>query len=85
MDDEFTVGEATLLSAFDYAIGRKTYVVSEVVRDLQDNCELMTTKGREYMIRKIEQCNRDGQLGHNIDKQQWLRLLQQLREAEELA
>ncbi len=83
MQDEFTVGEDTILAAFDYAIGRTTYVVSSVVRDLQDNCELITSKGRRYMIREIERRHQEEELGHTIDQQMWLRLLKQLNEVEE--
>lgn len=84
LDEEFTVGEDTILAAFDYAIGRKTYVVSSVVRDLQDNYELLTSKSRQYMIKEIERRWEVNELGHDIDKQHWLRLLQQLKEIEEL-
>lgn len=83
LDDEFTVGEDTILAAFDYAIGRKTYVVSSVVRDLQDSCETMTSKGRQYMIKEIERRRQINELGHDIDKRLWLQLLEQCKEVEE--
>ena len=82
IDEEFTVSEQTLLCAFDYSIGRKTYVVGLVVRDLQDNAETMSQKARQYMIKELNRRWQINALGHDQDREQWVRLLHQLNEIE---
>lgn len=82
IDEEFTVSEQTLLCAFDYAIGRKTYVVGPVVRDLQDNAELVSQKARHYMIKELNRRWQVNALGHPQDRELWVQLLHQLNEVE---
>lgn len=83
VDEEFTVSETTLLCAFDYALGRKTYVVGDVVSDLATNAELMSSKTRQYMMKKINERWQVNALGHDADRQQWVNILKQLNEIEE--
>lgn len=82
INDEFTVSETTLLCAFDYAIGRKTYVVGSVVRDLQSSAELISQKGRQYMIKELNRRWQINALGHDVDRELWVRLLHQLNDIE---
>lgn len=85
IDDEFTISETTLLCAFDYALGRMTYVVGSVVSDITTNAELVSSKGRQYMIKKIHEKWQVNALGHDIDREQWVNLLKRLNEIEEEA
>jgi len=82
LDDEFTVSEETLLCAFSYALGRKTYVVGIVVRDIQENAELISSQSRRTMIKEINDKWAVNALGHENDRRQWVQLLKQLQEIE---
>ena len=82
ISEEFTVSENTLLAAFDYAVGRKSYVVGSVARDLQDNAAELSQKSRQYIIKQINEKWHVNALGHPADRDQWVRLLQQLKEIE---
>lgn len=85
LDDEYTVCEDTLLCAFDYAIGRKSYVVANVVRDLTENAELMSRQGRNHVIANIRKHQSNDELGYEVDRQHWIRLFNYLVEINEEA
>lgn len=82
MFDEITVSEETVLCAFEYAIGRKSYVVGNVVRDILENAESLSSQTRKTMADKINQKWSADELGHASDRSQWLGLLRQLKEIE---
>lgn len=82
MSEEYTVSEQTLLCAFDYAVGRKTYVVGAVTRDLSSNANSISQKGRQYMIKELNRRWQVNSLGHDVDREMWVRLLKQLQEIE---
>lgn len=82
VQNEYTVGEDTLLAAFDYAIGRKSYIVGSVTRDLSNSAELISQKTRQYLIKKISERWQINALGHDVDRDMWVRLLKQLQEIE---
>lgn len=68
LDDEFTVSEETLACAFEYAVGRKSYVVSSVVRDILENAELLSSQTRQTMIKRISERWQVNELGHDNDR-----------------
>lgn len=66
-----TVGELTLAAAFDYAIGRRTYV-AEVANDITRNVGIISRKGLGYMIEAIDRRWSNNDLGDTQDRDQWL-------------
>lgn len=82
-DLEFTISEETLLCAFDYAVGRKSYVVSSVTRDLLENADLLSKPSRQHIEDEINRRWELNELGHDNDRQQWVHLLKRLREVDE--
>lgn len=82
LNEEFTVSEETLLCAFTYALGRKNYIVSTVVRDVSENADQISSQTRRTMIKAINDKWAVNALGNKNDQTQWVQLLQQLREIE---
>lgn len=85
LDDEYVVCEETLLCAFRYAIGRQSYVVGNVIRDLSENAELLSSNTRQMMIQEINRRWKINELGHEQDRRQWVNLLKRFEEVEENA
>lgn len=79
---EYRVSEDTLLCAFDYACGRKTYVVSHVVRDISANANELSRSARQHIIKKITEMDTFKMLGHEQDAAQWQGLRDHLNEIE---
>lgn len=68
-----------ILSAERYALGRMTYMVEWTCSFISKNLHLVTEGNKIVMIRDIEQAIKDGQYGWECDKQEWLKLLNQLK------
>lgn len=83
IEEEFTVGESTILSAFKYAIERPTEVVSEVVRDVSDNAGLLSSIARRIIVATINKKDASGSLGAKPDRAMWINLLDKLNEIED--
>lgn len=66
--------ETTMICAFDYAVGRQTYVVGDVATDLILSSEYLTQRGREYIIKEINKRLDENALGGDCDKEQWLKV-----------
>lgn len=81
--DEFTASEDTLLCAFRYALGKRNLVVGNIVRDLSEAAESLSSDTRQTMIKEINQKWQVNALGHENDRRQWVNLLKQLNEVEE--
>ncbi len=75
------VSETTLLCAFDYAVGRQTYVVSEVTKDILYSADLISSKGKAYIVKEIERRWEVNSLGMEMDKKEWLKVLEALKSA----
>jgi len=73
------VSETTLLCAFDYAVGRMTYVVSEVTADIIDAAPKLSDKAKAYMIKEINRRDEVNALGMSFDREAWLKVREVLR------
>ena len=63
-----------IVSSFRYALGRKTYIVSETAEWLRNNVSLISDRDKELMIKEITRAEEDDRLGWDCDKQEWLKL-----------
>jgi hypothetical protein len=61
--------------AFRYALGRMTYVVGDVVDYLKQNWAWMTPRYQELIHKEILQAIRDNCIGMEMDKVQWVQIL----------
>ena len=68
--------EDILFYAFRYALGRKTYAVSDVVGALTSNWNEISRNTKEIIIKEILNASSKEGLGMDCDKQQWLSILQ---------
>lgn len=67
-----------LICSFRYALGRTTYVVSEVVDIIIRHKKELRTSVKLLMIREIKWALDHNQAGLQCDRQQWERLLNEL-------
>jgi len=72
-----SVDDRILLScAFRYALGRRTYVVSSVVKTILDNWDKLQEHERLRFKKEIlEHKETWGNLGDNYDEENWDRIL----------
>jgi hypothetical protein len=69
--------EAVLISAFRYALGRQTYVVSEITQSIRYAWERLDKNCRTLIKREIRQAQaRDGLGNPSIDAPDWLAILE---------
>ena len=68
------VSELTLFSSFRYALGRQTYIVSEVVEHILANWKVLSQNTKEKIKEEIAEAIKNNSIGHDIDKQQWLKI-----------
>lgn len=68
------VSECTLLCAFDYAVGRMTYVVSEVTADIIDAAPKLSDRAKAHMIKEINRRDEVNALGMAMDREQWVKV-----------
>lgn len=65
-----------LMCAFRYALGRKTYVVDYVTKAIHSYWPEMRESTKSIFVKEItEHQEKFGNLGHDIDKQQWLSIV----------
>lgn len=65
-----------IIYAVRYAVGRKTYAVSKVVRFVLDQWERMEDLEREMIIKEILRYEQDfGELGDFFDREEWYRII----------
>ena len=69
------VTELTLLSSFRYALGRQTYIVPEVVENILANWQILSQNTKEKIKEEIAEAIKNNSIGHDIDKQQWLKII----------
>lgn len=65
----------SLLSAFRYALGRKTYIVSIVVEDILRNWNNLNVNTRELIADEIREARLENRLGMRMDVDQWEKIL----------
>ena len=71
------VSENILIYAFRYALGRKTYAVSDVVEMLETNWDLLSEYARKEIKYEIKEYKRIYEsIGHACDEVQWLKVLE---------
>ena len=72
-----------IFSAFRYAMGRRSYIVSTTVDFIINNLDLVPKKFRVLMIDEITMGENEEffyRLGDDFDKKQWLKLREFLKE-----
>lgn len=73
------VSELTLLASFRYALGRQTYIVSEVVENILANRQILSQNTKDKMKAEIEEAIENNSIGHDIDKEQWHKIIELLK------
>lgn len=71
-----------LFWAFRYALGRRTYAVSDVAEELAAVADRLPRPMREMIIREISECN---DLGHHCDREAWAMVVRAMQRPELLA
>lgn len=67
--------DLTLISAFRYALGRRTYIVSHTVEALMNNwCQLSKIK-QELIKKDVREALLEKTAGDKIDEDEWRRIL----------
>lgn len=66
------------LCAFRYALGRMTYIVSEVAAEIRKNAALLDDSTKRLIIAEITEAEVGGRLGMDMDAKVWLELRQVL-------
>ena len=72
-----TLDDQIVLScAFRYALGRRTYVVSSVVKTILDNWEVLPETDQDRYKKEIREHKETyGNLGDDCDEEEWNRIL----------
>jgi DNA replicative helicase MCM subunit Mcm2 (Cdc46/Mcm family) len=70
------VSELTLLASFRYALGRQTYIVSEVVENILANWQILSQKVKDKMKEEIEEAIKNNSIGLEIDKEKWNKIIE---------
>lgn len=63
-----------LFYAFRYALGRKTYAVSEVAEEIIHYAEEMSPNIRTLMLQELDEAYKENRLGMGIDVKQWMKV-----------
>lgn len=72
--------ELIMSCALRYALGRRTYIVSVVVDYIISAIPHMSEQCRRVMIKDIRECTN---YGDECDKEDWMRLLDELKGEED--
>lgn len=70
-NDDIKISEPTLMASFRYALGRKTYIVSEVVENILKNWNQLSEKIKINMRKEIKDATDNDNIGDQIDLEQW--------------
>lgn len=65
----------TFIAAFRYALGRSTYIVSDVIEDIEKNINDIDSGYLRTIKEEIEEAIKNNNVGMDIDKKQWENLL----------
>lgn len=71
--------EHMLISALRYALGRRTYIVELTCKYIEQQIPMLSDQCKAIMIDVIEQ---QEQLGNECDREDWMQLLERLKEQE---
>jgi hypothetical protein len=63
-----------LFCAFRYALGRRTYVVSTVIRRLIDQYLNIHPVDREKYVEEIDKADKENDLGSSYDREDWMKV-----------
>ncbi len=74
-DKTLKVTELTLVASFRYALGRRTYIVSEVVDDILINWDKLSSKFKDTIIKEISEAIENNNAGDQTDIQDWNKIL----------
>jgi len=66
------MNESILFAAFRYALGRKTYIVSEVFEKISKNWDNLSQQFKDNIKNEIRDCK---DLGHDCDREMWETIL----------
>lgn len=69
------ISELTLMGSFRYALGRRSYVVAEVVEDILQNWDVLSEKAKNKMHEEIREAIKNDNFGDHIDFEQWTMIL----------
>lgn len=69
---------ALLVCSFRYALGRMTYIVSDIVDIIIRHKKDLQPNAKELMIREIKWALDHNQAGMQCDREEWGRLLNEL-------
>ena len=73
----YLVDSFIIVSAFRYALGRKTAVVKHVVDMILDNWHLHSDLDKKLMVKEILQYKNDyGKIGQTFDEEEWTRIIE---------
>lgn len=68
-----TYDSTILICAFRYALGRRTYVVGSIVREIHRVWNSLSERDRELIVGEIgEYREKFGNLGHACDERDWI-------------
>lgn len=70
------VSELTLVASFRYALGRQTYIVSEVVENIMANWQILSQNTKDKIKEEIEEASKNNSIGHEMDKEQWNKIIE---------
>jgi DNA replicative helicase MCM subunit Mcm2 (Cdc46/Mcm family) len=73
------VSELTLLASFRYALGRQTFIVSEVVENILANWQILSQNTKDKMKAEIKEVIENNHIGHDMDKEQWNKIIELLK------
>ena len=73
---DLEVSELTLVASFRYALGRQTYIVSEVVENILKNWEFLSLKFKTKIKEEIQEAIKNNNAGSDIDIEQWNMILE---------
>jgi len=68
---DLEVSELTLVASFRYALGRKTYIVSEIVENILKNWKFLSLKFKTKIKEEIQEAIKNNNAGSDIDIEQW--------------
>jgi len=75
MKNKYIVNEDVLLSAFRYALGRQTYIVNSIVKNILNNWNDISDKLKNLMKREIQEAIDTNEAGMDCDVKEWRKIL----------
>lgn len=73
------VSELTLLASFRYALGRRTYIVSEVVENILANGQILSQNTKDKMKAEIKEAIENNSIGYDVDKEYWNKMIELIK------